>query len=185
MAGMVRRNGWLLIGVVGCTEAPPAAPTAPAPASEPATAAPALVSPDQLCQAYCDRWAGCGKPAASCACQAQGKNLAVFNPAYIGRLMLCLDGVPCATLDDGSAWSACHDTTLQALPPSDDLRDFCFASARRAAECGTPDQADQSACLVTFRHVSDAAIADASSCLKQECGEVPRCVRWALSPKDA
>lgn len=172
------------VGLAACSgpSEPAASPESP-PASTSAPPPRTVVSSDQLCQAYCDRWDGCGKPAQYCECQADGKDLSVFNPPYIARLMLCLDGVPCANLEAGTAWSACHDTTLDALQPSEKLRSFCFEHARRAAACGTPDAVDQSACLVKFRHVSEAALDDASSCLEQECAEVPRCVGWALSPK--
>ncbi len=133
----------------------------------------------QLCAAFCDRARDCGQ--ASCGdCPAKGRRLEHLRPEYLWRLLMCVDGVSCHALTSATAWSACHDYALGALQPSRLLRRFCFDSARRAARCGRAADADQSACLVDFRHVGDEALALAIDCLAERCEQVPGCLSQKL-----
>jgi hypothetical protein len=93
---------------------------------------------------------------------------------------MCVDGVACDALLSHNAWNACHDFALGAIQPGPLLRRFCFDSARRAARCGRADDADQSACLVSFRHVSDQALEQGLGCLEGDCAKVPDCLARTL-----
>ena len=171
--------GAALLGC-GATGPAPSDNTRPAPSAH--TLEPVEpVSSDGLCTAWCDRLLTC-RGGKSCACQAEGRDLSSLTRGYIARLTLCFDGVPCSSLDKGTAWSACHKTVLRMRPITRELRKFCFSSARRAAECGRRDEADQSACIGSFRHIADHGIAAAQACVDRPCGEVPGCVAQALAP---
>ena len=170
----------LVVGACGGgSEAPPQEPEAPP--REPSTpdtgdeGAAAIV-----CDAFCTRARDCGGE--GCDCPAHGRRLGLLKRSYLGQLALCLDGVACAAVQSGQAWAGCHDFVVKTIPSSDALRDFCFASSRRAADCGRGEDADQSACLIEYRHITDEALAQATRCLERSCAEAPACAAQWLRP---
>ena len=168
----------LVLGFTGCGGAEAADPAASERAARPAPGA-AVPSEAQLCAAFCDRARVCGQ--ASCAdCPAHERRLDHLRSEYLWRLLMCVDGVACDALLSHGAWNACHDYALTAIQPGPLLRRFCFDSARRAARCGRADDADQSACLVSFRHVSDEALQQGLACLAGDCNQVPGCLARTL-----
>jgi hypothetical protein len=170
--------------IAGCTgatgsESPRAAePAAPTP-STPDTGddgAAAIV-----CEAFCTRSRDCGG-GESCACPAEGRRLGLLRRSYLGQLSLCLDGVACSAVQNGQAWTGCHDFVVKTIDASRALRDFCFESSRRAAKCGRGKDADQSACLVEYRYLTDEALLQATRCLERPCAEAPGCAAQWLRP---
>jgi hypothetical protein len=180
------RSFYLIGALVSCASVPDAsAPEARRGESEPPQRA---STPDQgdegaaaiVCEAYCSRVGECGRQ--GCACPAIGRRLGLLKRGYLGMLALCLDGVACSAIEGERAWGGCHDFVVNGIEPTRPLRTFCFESSRRAARCGRAEEADQSACLVAYRHISDEAVEQAIACLARDCPEVPGCVAEWLRP---
>lgn len=166
-----------LFVLVGCASAPP-----PDKKGEP-PAADSPIQADDLCTVHCERAEVCGVHRDACErdCPARGRSVDKMRFDFVGRMMLCLDGASCTSLQEGTAWKGCHDGMLKTLPVTDGLRRFCFESSRRAARCGRAADADQSACLTKFRYQRDEALTAALTCLDKPCAQVPTCMARELT----
>jgi hypothetical protein len=100
------------------------------------------------------------------------------HAGYLWPLLSCLEAIDCPALSQGRGMEACARFARGRLAPSRSLRRFCFEATQRASFCG--QKADQSACLQSYRHIEERAIADARACLDKPCAEVPPCFTKAF-----
>ncbi len=168
--------GWLGSAACGGGSAPPGSAPGPSGGGEPAGAN--KPSATRLCTAYCDRQQHCGLGTATdcvarCASE-QGDNRHI-RMDFAWHLLACLDALECPFVAPGRAFQICHESTTRRLALTPTLRRFCFESARKAAQCGRRDDADQSGCLDRFRYLEDEALAAGLACVKKPCAEVPAC----------
>jgi len=173
--GLLALAMWLGAAACGGTRPPeadalPAASAARGPENKPSAV--------RLCTAFCDRSFACGLgPGEDCVrrCAARHRDNPHIRADFAWRLLTCLDAIDCPFVADGQAFRQCHEAMTRQLDITKALRHFCFQSARKAAQCGRRDDADQGECLDRYRYLEDSALQAGAACLAKPCAEVPAC----------
>jgi len=165
------------LGAAACgASSDPAATSAADPGGAPAEEN--KPSAERLCTAHCDRQQACGlAPESDCVTrcapgQADNPHIRVD---FAWHLLGCLDAIECPFVVEGRAFQVCHEATTRRLEITKPLRQFCFQSARKAAQCGRRDDANQGDCLDRYRYLKDEALTAGLACLAKPCAEVPGC----------
>ncbi|HEY8077553.1 MAG TPA: hypothetical protein VIF62_25680, partial [Labilithrix sp.] len=163
---------------------------APAPDPRPAdedsadAAAPAAVTVDQYCAAFCKKVHACdasqGVSSCESTCTAANKTaIPKLRPEVATSMMSCIADSSCSDVESNAAPKDCFDTELASAKADAAAKKACSALESASSTCGVAF--DLSTCLEEAAVYTDATAASVGACADRICGSVESCLQ-AVAP---